>query len=323
MSFCNLPLGKGAALAPMAGVTDIAMRKLCARFGAIYTVSEMASAKAIVMGDKKSPKLLRGGGGDKPYGIQLFGANAQDMHDAICLVNQMGFAFDFIDINMGCPAPKITSSGAGCALLKNPQLAQDIAKAAVSAAKVPVTVKIRLGFDMDNLTGLEVAQRCESVGVSAVTVHARTRQEMYNPGVHLDLLANIKKALTIPVIANGDVTDGESAIYTLSQTGCDGLMVGRAAMGNPWLFDEIKAALCGEDMPPKPSLSARFAIMREHIEKMCDDKGERIAMNEARSHCAWYMYGLKGAAQLRRECSALSSFVDVDYLIRTAMDLQR
>lgn len=323
MNFGSLKIPCGAALAPMAGATDKAMRHLSAQHGAVYTVSEMVSVKAISMGDKKSPRLLKGGSGGAVYGIQLFGSEWQDFVAAINIIDQMSISYDFIDINMGCPAPKITSSGAGSALLKNPLLAQEIVKAAVTTAKTPVTVKLRIGWDDTMLTGLEVAQRCQEQGAAAVAVHARTRAEMYNPGVHYDKVQEIKNALAIPVIVNGDITSVETAYAALEQTGCDGVMIGRAAMGNPWLFGQIAAAFNNKQMPAPPSLDMRLETMRKHIKAMCDDKGEGVAMNEARSHAAWYMHGLRGAAQLRRECCSLSSYRDLDYLVDTVYRLQK
>ncbi|MEG1104979.1 MAG: tRNA dihydrouridine synthase DusB [Oscillospiraceae bacterium] len=323
MNFGNLQLPLGAALAPMAGATDVTMRRICAEYGASFTVSEMVSAKALTMGDKKSTALLRGGDGDKPYGVQLFGHEPEVIGEAVALIQNGKYKFDFIDINMGCPAPKITNSGAGSALLKTPELAQAICAAAVSAAKVPVTVKLRIGWNSETLTGCDVAKRCEAAGACAIAVHGRTREEMYVPGVHLDAVKEIKNSLSIPVIVNGDIASAEDAVKALRFTGCDGVMIGRAAMGNPWLFTQVKAALEGKDIPLPPSLEERFAVLRRHISGMCEEKGEKRAMQEARSHAAWYMHGLKGAAALRHECCAMTEFTDLDYLINNARALQK
>lgn len=322
----TLTLAPGAALAPMAGVTDTSMRRLCAQYGAVCTVSEMVSAKALTMGDKKSPRLMAGGGGSAPYGIQLFGAEPAAMAQAAAMLagGDYHVPFQFIDINMGCPAPKITGSGAGSALLKTPALAGEIAKAVVrNAGPYPVTAKLRIGWDMDTLTGLEVAQRCEDAGVAMLTVHGRTRQEMYQPGIHADAIAAIKAAVKIPVQANGDITDAEGALALLAATGCDSVAVGRGAMGNPWLFAQIRAALAGEEIPAPPTLNQRFAVLREHIAAMCEDKGEAVAMQQARTHAAWYMHGLRGAAALRRECCGLRYYADLEQLIDHAWELQR
>ena len=303
MQLGRFTLAKGASLAPMAGATDTTMRRLCAAHGAVCTVSEMVSAKALTMGDKKSPRLMAGGGGDAPFGVQLFGAQPDVMAEAARLICDMRgkMPFDFIDINMGCPAPKIAGPGAGSALLKDPPLAGAIARAVRDAAPadVPVTVKLRIGWDADTMTGLEVARRCADAGAALLTVHGRTRAEMYNPGIHPEEIAKIKAAVDIPVLANGDVTDAESALALLAATGCDGVAVGRGAMGNPWLFGQIAAAMECREVPPPPSLHERFRVLRRHIYDMCEDKGEYIAMQQARTHAAWYMHGLRGAGMLR------------------------
>ncbi len=322
-------LEQGAALAPMAGVTDATMRALCAAHGAVYTVSEMISAKALTMGDKKSPQLMAGGGGGAPFGVQLFGAEPAVMGEAAALVagGRYKASFDFIDLNMGCPAPKITGPGAGSALLKDPPRAGAIAKAVVENARgIPVTAKIRIAWDEEDLragSGVEVARRCEEAGVCLLTVHGRTRREMYEPGLHPDEIARIKAVVSIPVVANGDVTDAESALSLLDATGCDGVAVGRAAMGDPWLFGRIAAAMQGRPIPPEPALAERFSVLRRHIYDMCEDKGEYVAMREARTHAAWYMHGLRGAARLRRECCGMEHFTDLDRVIDLAWELQK
>ena len=317
--------GAGAALAPMAGVTDATMRRLCAQHGAVSAVSEMVSAKALTLGDRKSRLVMQGGAGGAPFGVQLFGAEAETMGRAAAMLasGELGVAFDFIDINMGCPAPKITGPGAGSALLRDPKRAGEIARAVCRAAgDVPVTVKLRIGWDEDTLTGAEVAKRCEAAGVSLLTVHGRTRREQYEPGIHADKIAKIKSCVSVPVLANGDVTSAEGALALLRETGCDGVAVGRGAMGNPWLFSQIAAAMRGEEIPAPPTLSERFSVLREHIRAMCDDKGERVAMCEARTHAAWYMRGLRGAASLRRACCAMTTFLDLEDVIALAYEYQ-
>lgn len=326
MQLGTIPLAPGAALAPMAGVTDTTMRRLCAAHGACCTVSEMVSAKALTMGDKKSPRLMAGGGGAAPFGIQLFGAEPAVMGEAAAMIagGKYGVAFDFLDINMGCPAPKITGPGAGSALLKDPPLGGEIVKAVVQAAgQIPVTVKLRIGWDAETMNGVELAKRCEAAGAALLTVHGRTRKEMYEPGIHPGEIAKIKAAVAIPVVANGDVDSAESALRLLRETGCDGVAVGRAAMGDPWLFGRIKAALTGETPPAPPTLNERFRVLKQHIYDMCEDKGEYVAMREARTHAAWYMHGLKGAARLRRECCAMEHYTDLDRVIELAWQLQR
>lgn len=323
MQFTKEFLHTGAALAPMAGATDATLRRLCAAQGAIFTVSEMVSAKALSFGDRKSAALMAGGGGEVPYGIQLFGAEPAAMAEAarrICEMPQLHF--DFIDINMGCPAPKITGSGAGSALLKNLPLLSEIAAATVQAVRVPVTAKMRLGWN-DTHTAVEAAKRCEAAGIQLLVLHGRTREEMYVPGIHTDAMAAVKQAVQIPVLANGDVTSAADALQILADTGCDGVAVGRGAMGNPWLFAQIAAAMQGKELPAPPTLRERFATMQQHIYQMCEDKGEQVAMQQARTHAAWYMHGLRGAAALRRECCALTHFTDIDALIALAYQMQK
>ncbi len=324
----KLKLCDGAYLSPMAGITDTTVRRLCQKHGAVFTVSEMVSAKALTMGDKKSVLLMRGGGGSAPFGIQLFGEDKNCIAEAvkmICSGKYNDVTFDFIDINMGCPAPKITGSGAGSALMKTPKIAGEIARAAVKSANeygVPVTVKTRIGWGGEgyDYTAVEVAKYCEEAGVQLITVHGRTRKEMYTPGVHRDVIAQVKNAVKVGVVANGDVVSAESALSMLSETGCDGVAIGRGAMGNPWLFGEVAAALKGEQLPPPPTIAQRLATMKQHIYDMCEDKGEFVAMQQSRTHAAHYMHGLKGAASLRRACCGLSHFSDIDEIIERAIE---
>ncbi|MDL2323916.1 tRNA dihydrouridine synthase DusB [Ruminococcaceae bacterium OttesenSCG-928-A16] len=317
----TIELEKGAALAPMAGVSDFTLRNISARYGATFTVSEMVSAKALTMGDKKSLQLLRGRGAGVPYAVQLFGEDPATMAQAVhCIADE---DFDFLDLNMGCPAPKIVGHGAGSALLKNPVLAGQLAKAVVQASARPVTAKMRIGWDDATLTGTEVAKRCEEAGVQLIVVHARTRAQQYTPGVNYAAVAEIKQAVSIPVLYNGDVTGAESALFALQQTGCDGVMVGRAAMGAPWLFAEVKAALNGQPLPPPPTLRQRLAVLDEQIQGMCAEKGENVAMRQARGVAAQYMRGLRGAAALRRQAVSLTHYTDVADLIESVYRYQQ
>ena len=315
MQFGSLPIGPGAALAPMAGFTDTACRAMAARHGAAYTISEMVSAKALTFGDKKSARLIAGGGGGAPYGVQLFGAEPDTMGEAAGLIRK--YQFNFIDINMGCPAPKITSSGAGSRLLLDPDLCGRVVEAVVkNSGGKPVTVKMRAGWDAERVTAVEAAKACAAAGAAAIAVHGRTREQMYAPGtVDVNIIAAVKAAVAVPVIGNGDIASAADALAMIRATGCDGVMVGRAALGDPWLFGEIKAALAGEQPPARPSLWVRMATMRRQIYEMCEEKGEWTAMPQARSHALYYMKGLKGAAALRRACCQLQYFPDVDDLI--------
>lgn len=324
MQLKNLQIPVGAVFAPMAGLTDAACRRMMADHGAAWTVSEMASAKALNFGDRKSFALLKDPDPHGIYAIQLFGAEPETLAKAILLVREKGIRFDILDINMGCPAPKITSSGAGSHLLLDPPLCGAMVAAARKALgdDTPLTVKMRIGWDADHLTGVEVAKQCEANGADLLAVHGRTREQMYIPPIDAEAIAAIKQAVTIPVLANGDVTTVEGALDLLAQTGCDGVMIGRGALGNPWLFDRVRAALLGEEPPAEPTLNQRMDALRRQIYEMCEEKGEWLAMPQARSQAMHYMKGLRGAASLRRYCSMLEHFTDVDKLIDAVYRLQ-
>ncbi|HJG27546.1 MAG: tRNA dihydrouridine synthase DusB [Gemmiger sp.] len=324
MQLKHLQIPAGAVFAPMAGLTDAACRRMMADHGAAWTVSEMASAKALNFGDRKSFALLKDPDPHGIYAIQLFGAEPETLAKAILLVREKGIAFDILDINMGCPAPKITSSGAGSHLLLDPPLCGAMVAAARKALgdDTPLTVKMRIGWDADHLTGVEVAKQCEANGADLLAVHGRTREQMYIPPIDAGAIAAIKQAVTIPVLANGDVTTAEGALELLEKTGCDGVMIGRGALGDPWLFDRVRAALLGEEMPAEPTLNQRMAALRRQIYEMCEEKGEWLAMPQARSQAMHYMKGLRGAASLRRYCSMLEHFTDVDKLIDAVYRLQ-
>lgn len=324
MQLRNLQIPTGAVFAPMAGLTDAACRHLMADHGAAWTVSEMASAKALNFGDRKSLELLKDEHPHGLYAIQLFGAEPESMAKAILFVREKGIRFDILDINMGCPAPKITSSGAGSKLLLDPPLCGQMAAAARKALgdDTPLTVKMRIGWDADNLTGVEVAKQLEAGGADLIAVHGRTREQMYIPPIDTAAIAAIKQAVSIPVLANGDVTSADGALTLLKETGCDGVMIGRGALGDPWLFAQVRAALLGEERPPEPTLNQRMAALRAQIYEMCKEKGEWAAMPQARSQAMHYMKGLRGAAALRRYCSMLEHFTDVDRLIDAVYKLQ-
>ncbi|MCR4926117.1 MAG: tRNA dihydrouridine synthase DusB [Clostridiales bacterium] len=317
MKIGNIELPQGACLAPMAGVADRAFRELCIDYGAKYVVGEMVSSKGVSMNDKKSKELMYLSEKEHPSAIQIFGDTPEIM--AIAARSALEFKPDVIDINMGCPAPKIAGNGGGSALMKNPQLAQDITKAVVNAVDLPVTVKIRAGWDGDSLNAVEMAKRCESVGASAITVHGRTKQQMYAPPVNTDIIRDVKKAVSIPVIANGDITDGVTAAIMFEKTGCDMVMVGRGALGRPWVFSQIDAYLNHTSVLPEPPLSERMMVMLKHIKKICEYKGDYIGMREARKHAAWYIKGIRGAAAYRQKVGALSSLEQLEELIVEVM----
>ena len=324
MQLRNLEIPVGAVFAPMAGLTDAACRHLMADHGAAWTVSEMASAKALNFNDAKSFALLKDKHPHGLYAIQLFGAEPAALEKAVYAVQEKGIDFDILDINMGCPAPKITNSGAGSKLLLDPPLCGQMVAAARRALgdEKPLTVKMRIGWDETHLTGVEVAKQCEANGADLLAVHGRTREQMYVPPINTEAIAEIKAAVGIPVLANGDVTTAEGALALLRRTGCDGVMIGRGALGEPWLFDRVRAALLGQPAPAEPTLTRRMNTLRAQIYEMCEDKGEWLAMPQARSQAMHYMKGLRGAAALRRYCSMLEHFTDVDTLIDAVYKLQ-
>ena len=306
-----------AALAPMAGVADRAMRELCRFYGAAFTVGELTSSRGIVLNDKKSAALLTASDKERPFGSQLFGNSPEIMAEAARAA--LRFNPDFIDINMGCPAPKVASNGGGSALMKDPLSAGKIVAAVVKAVNIPVTVKMRTGYDNENINAVYLAQICEDAGAAAITVHGRTRPQMYAPGIDYKTIAEVKKAVKIPVIANGDVTGGKSAEYMYSATGCDMVSVGRAAEGNPFIFAEINAYF--EKKPyQEPPLFKRLEVLKKQVALMSEYKDPHIAVLEARKHAAWYMQGLNGAAALRRLCGEIGSMADVDNICEKALE---
>ena len=316
MKIGNLEIKEKAALAPLAGVADRAFRELCRGYGAAYTVCEMASAKGISLGDKKSSELLSVTETERPAGSQIFGNSPETM--AVAAKKALEYSPDFIDINMGCPAPKVASSGGGALLMKDPVLAASIVKAVTEVSTVPVTVKMRSGWDGEHINAVELAKRCEDAGAAAITVHGRTKVQMYAPPVNTDIIRQVKQAVSIPVIGNGDVTDGLSAARLMEETGCDMVMIGRGALGRPWVFSQINAYLDHEVILPDPPVVERMRVMLKHIETLCAYKGERVGIREARKHAAWYTKGLYGAANYRARIGLISS---VEELRQIALEL--
>lgn len=312
MKIGNLEIKEKAALAPLAGVADRAFRELCRGYGAAYTVCEMASAKGISLGDKKSSELLSVTETERPAGSQIFGNSPETM--AVAAKKALEYSPDFIDINMGCPAPKVASSGGGALLMKDPVLAASIVKAVAEVSTVPVTVKMRSGWDGEHINAVELAKRCEDAGAAAITVHGRTKVQMYAPPVNTDIIRQVKQAVSIPVIGNGDVTDGLSAARLMEETGCDMVMIGRGALGRPWVFSQINAYLDHEVILPDPPVVERMRVMLKHIEKLCAYKGERVGMREARKHAAWYTKGLHGAANYRARMGLISSIEELQQI---------
>ena len=309
MQIKNVVWKGSAALAPMAGVADRAFREICSQFGAGYTVTEMVSAKGLCMCDRKSQSLLKISDVERPAAAQLFGDDPEFM--ARAAVKTMDFNPDVIDINMGCPAPKIAGNGGGSALMKQPELAERIVEAVVKAVDIPVTVKMRIGWEDDNINCVDLAERCESAGAAALTVHGRTKVQMYSPPVRPSYISAVRQAVNIPVIANGDVVDGLTAKKLMDETGCEAVMVGRGALGRPWVFEQINAYLERGEIVSEPPVEFRMEVMLRHIEMLCEYKGEKVGMLEARKHAAWYMKGIRGAAALRREICELETIDDI------------
>ena len=312
MKIGTISIPRTAALAPMAGVADRAFRELCRDYGSAVSVGEMVSAKGLCYGDRKSGELLVLGEAERPGAVQLFGDDPDILAEAAR--RALAWRPDWIDLNMGCPAPKITGSGAGSALMKDPEKAGRIVRAVADAVPLPVTVKFRKGWDAAHVNAVEFARICEANGAAALTVHGRTREQMYQPGADWNIIRAVKAAVAIPVIGNGDVTDAESAAAMYAATGCDLVMIGRGSYGNPFLFREIEQLLETGELPPPPTLEDKLRVMKHHIRLIVEYKGEYMGMKESRKIAAYYIKGIPGAAKFRNACGALSTLADLDAL---------
>lgn len=301
-------------LAPMAGVTDFAYREICMQMGAAYCVTEMVSAKAVQYNYRKSAEIAVLSEKARPTGIQIFGDDPVVL--ALSAKKLMEYRPDAIDINMGCPVPKVAGNRSGSALMRDPDLCGAIVASVAAAVDVPVTVKIRKGWDEAHANAVEVAKICEQAGAAAIAVHGRTKAQMYTGEADWQCIRAVKQAVSIPVIGNGDITGAEKAAQMLEETGCDLVMVARGAQGNPWIFREINAYLENGVLLPPPALAQRIAMVKRHIGAVCQDKGEDRGMREARKHVAWYLTGMRGAADFRRRAGMLAKMEDLDRLLQ-------
>lgn len=309
MRIGNIEVENPVFLAPMAGVTDWAFRTVCAELGAGVTVTEMVSSRALVYKDQKSAKLLRKNEGSI-CGAQIFGNDPDIMAEGARLALEIS-GCDFLDINMGCPMPKIANSGDGCGLMRTPELAGKIVEAVTRAVEVPITVKCRLGWDKGNLNVLDFAKRMEQSGAALIAVHGRTRAMLYSGTADWDMIRKVKDRVSVPVIANGDITGGESAVKCLKRTGADGIMIGRSVFGDPWIFEEVNAAIRGADYAGRPELKERIGVAVEQFRLSELDHGEKIACLEARKHFAWYLRGVRNASYYKKEITSLTTMEDI------------
>lgn len=300
----NVKLKNNIILAPMAGVTDLPFRIIAEKFnpGLVYT--EMVSSKALFHGDEKTKKLLKTDGEKRPISMQIFGSDTESMGYVAKYVSNIA---DIIDINMGCPAPKVVKNGDGSRLLLDLNKAEEIIKSVVSNATVPVTLKFRKGWDKENIVACDIAKIAEKCGISAITIHGRTRNEFYGGKADLEIIKKVKESVKIPVIGNGDIVDEESAKFMFEYTGVDGIMIGRGAMGNPWIFEQIQYYLKTGEKIPKPTNQEKYQILVEHIELDIKEKGEKVALNEMRKHIAWYTKNMKDSSSFRNEINHIDN----------------
>ena len=340
MRISEIEVKHGLFLAPLAGVSDRTFRRLARRYGAEYTTSEMVSAKALCYEQRstrpvtdarvRTAPLAAVMRDEAPMAVQLFGAEPDFMAEAARLLESgeyRGACGEIppvaIDVNMGCPMAKIVGNGEGSALMKNPELAEQIVRAMTDAVKLPITVKIRAGWDKNHRNAVELARRLEAAGASMICVHGRTREQMYAPSADWEIIRQVKEAVQIPVVGNGDVFSAADALRMLSETGCDGVMIARGAQGNPWIFSEVRAALEGEDYTP-PTPSDRLAVAREHAIELVAQKGERVGIAESRKHMAWYLHGIRGAASARAavmQAETLEAMIDIfEKLVQNSVD---
>lgn len=312
----NVKIDGIASLAPMAGITDRAFREICSLFGAAYTTSEMISVKGLIFGDKKTLQLVSHSKTDKPFSVQLFGSSPEDFAEAVQIISQ--YKPDIIDINFGCPAPKVIKSKAGSFLMKDPKLCGKIVSAVKKNSNLPVTVKLRSGFDNNNINAVDVAKECEFYGADAITVHGRTSKQMYSGKANLDIIKRVKNTVSIPVIGNGDIINYSTAKFMIDFTACDMVAVGRAALGNPWIFTSINS----KTDSLKPAMSEKVELMKIHLNKLILYKGQTCAMKEARKHLAYYTKGIPGSAAIRKSIFQLEDYSDFLQICHSLLEIK-
>lgn len=317
MKIGNVTLDNKVFLSPMAGVTDLPFRLICKEqdCGMLYT--EMINAKALCYDDQNTKKMLKIEEEEHPVAVQIFGSDPAFMGGAAEILNE--YPNEILDINMGCPAPKVIKNGDGSALMKNPKLAEEVLKSVVKNSKKPVTLKIRKGWDDNNINAVEIAKIAEASGISALAIHGRTREQYYSGKADWDIIAKIKENIDIPVIGNGDVFEVEDAINMINKTNCDAIMIGRGAQGNPWIFKRINHYMKTGEILPEPTGEEKINTALKHLKLAIDEHGEYVAVREMRKHIAWYLKGLRGSAKLRDEINKIESYEEVvnklrDYL---------
>lgn len=318
MKIGNVTLDNKVFLSPMAGVTDLPFRLICKEqdCGMLYT--EMINAKALCYDDQNTKKMLKIEEEEHPVAVQIFGSDPNFMGKAAEILND--YPNEILDINMGCPAPKVVKNGDGSALMKNPKLAEEVLKSIVKKSKKPVTLKIRKGWDDNNINAVEIAKIAEACGISALAIHGRTREQYYSGKADWDIIAKIKENINIPVIGNGDVFEVEDAINMINKTNCDAIMIGRGAQGNPWIFKRINHYMKTGEILPEPSGEEKINTALKHLKLAVDEHGEYVAVREMRKHIAWYLKGLRGSARLRDEINKIESYEEVVNKLRDYVD---